>query len=1755
MSMWRWRCVLWIAALVCIGSSLPAAGVMVNFQPSDSQVPAGYVPDSGEAFGNRNNGYTYGWQSPNSKVYDRLDEHADQRYDTNAYFDSTGVWEIALEEDEYELFIVCGDALYTNQVNTIEVEGVKLTDPDGVDYFDEYEMTVMVTDSRLTIGQAFGGSNAKICFIDISPTGLSNHAPFVNAGGDVHQVWPDNRFIPEATVEDDGKGNPDGFLQIEWSVLSGTGEVAFSDMSIARPTITFSAVGLYVLRLHATDGELERNDDIIVIVDAPECPVGDLTYDCKVLLEDLVLFADQWLGDDTQTADFVDNDGVNLGDLDQISSNWLDDWTGTLQITLEPAEAIEAGAMWRVDGGDWQQSEQVVTDLREGDHTVEFRQISQWNEPATQTVYIYRRVNVIKTGTYVGLPNAELVLNEFMAINSNMVNLRPTFSWNLYTRVEGELEYPDWIEIRNTTGQVQSLDGWYLTDDPDWLTKWRFPDGYEVPVNGYFVVYASNKDQKRFPANYPYVDQDGHLHTNFDLDGDGEYLALVRPDGTTIAHEYNDYPEQRGLVSYGIGGNDRIGYLMSATRGGANTDAYDGMVADTKFSVDRGFYDSPIDVAITCETEDARIRYTTDQSVPTLTNGKDLLPGQTVRISTTTCLRAAAFKDNYLSTNVDTHTYLFLNDVIHQATNTSTGAQVTPSGFPEIWPGGSYRNPPVSITGDYQMDPDVVNATEYSGTIKNDLKAIPTVSLVVPKEDMFGDDNGIYINEDQDGTERRGSVELIDPAGLESGFQVNCGVRMQGGVGIGGGTSLDRWKVPKLSMKLVFRGGYGPSRLRYEMFEEPHATTWFDQIILEARANNVWYHSDSNQNRKAQYTRDQFAADMQNAMGGRAPCGRPIHLYINGLYWGLYWIHERPDESFAAAYFGGEPEDYNVLKHNAGLVVNGILTATQSFQEMYNIPTNDYAYLQRRLDVVNFIDYLILHFYFENGDWPTKNWYASQNRNDPEGQWRFHTWDSEHIMDDWGGDPVAPDGAPTALHDKWMVNQEYAMLFADRVYKHLYNGGILTPENVVKAYRNLVDEIDRAIVGESARWGDFRRPSDPYTRNNEWWAERQRLLNTYLPGCRDRLISKLRGLQWYPPVSFDPPQFRINDQLQHGGYVLSNSLLTLSGSNTLWYTLDGADPRSPASSGGSSEVLVSEDAEKKVIIPLNDIGSNWTGADELYDDSDWNDYVYLSTGTGGVGYEDVNSGGNMALITYNLLTTMYTQAVGAYVRIPFTLTSQQKQKFNSLTLAMQYDDGFVAYINGQEVQRDQFIGVPNWYSNASSHENYGTVYFDISQYLDALKVGENILAIHGMNYSSGSSDFLIWVELIAGENRPSGVSDTAIQYTGDPIVLEASRQIKARARASDETWSALNEATFAVGPVADNLRISEVMYHPAGDPNNEFIELQNIGEVTIDLSLVRFTDGIDFVFDPFALQEAPLLEESFDVDSDDFTFVADAFGTNYPDETEGQYDLAGGVDGGGLYCLVIGSSAQAASGGWSRIFDLSQDAQITVYLRHRMIMGSGYDVDEYGQVVLTVDGVRYGQDVDDSLFHRAGDGDGGVDADYGWQESSIVVSLTAGSHTLVVGGYTNASSTPWDEWTEVYLDDVSISMFVPQQTLLEPGQYMVLVRNRMKFFDLYGAGSVIGGQYNGALENAGERIKLLDALGTPIQDFTFKDSWHPITDGEGFSLTLRDPYSTDPNTWTTKEGWRPSAMVGGSPGYDDSGVLPAPGSIVINEVL
>ncbi|MBN1868444.1 hypothetical protein JW916_14265 [Candidatus Sumerlaeota bacterium] len=177
--------------------------VKVNFLVSGKTTMYGYLNDYGAAFGDRGGGFTYGWDASNSGNAFWREElnysgtsmvpvEEDRRLNGGVTFgNGTRTWEIQLDNDNYDVLVACGDPLgppysSVNAVNTIDVEGTTLTDPDGADHYDEYETTVSVADGRLTIGQATGGSEARICYVEIAaaaptPTPTSTPTPPVTA--------------------------------------------------------------------------------------------------------------------------------------------------------------------------------------------------------------------------------------------------------------------------------------------------------------------------------------------------------------------------------------------------------------------------------------------------------------------------------------------------------------------------------------------------------------------------------------------------------------------------------------------------------------------------------------------------------------------------------------------------------------------------------------------------------------------------------------------------------------------------------------------------------------------------------------------------------------------------------------------------------------------------------------------------------------------------------------------------------------------------------------------------------------------------------------------------------------------------------------------------------------------------------------------------------------------------------------------------------------------------------------------------------------------------------------------------------------------------------------------------------------------------------------------------------------------------------------------------------------------------------------
>jgi hypothetical protein len=782
-----------------------------------------------------------------------------------------------------------------------------------------------------------------------------------------------------------------------------------------------------------------------------------------------------------------------------------------------------------------------------------------------------------------GLPTVRI--NEFLASNVSTNGLVDQF---------GNLS--PWIELYNFGSNDVNLAGYSLTDDPTAPDNWVFPSVLLL-AGQFLVVFADGLDLKA-------VGGSNQLHTSFALTAAGAYLGLFDDESPRVAlTEFAPtYPPQRNDYSYGYDSTNQLKYFSVPTPGAPNgNSSIMGVVADVHFTVERGFFDQPFPLLLTTETAGATIRYTTDGSQPTeMTTGTTYTNPLTIDHLTT--VRAAAFATNSLPSLVQTHTYIFLTDVLNQPTN--------PPGFP-ITTGWSLNGWP----SEYGMNQAVVTNPLYASEIAGDLLAIPTLSLSVKTDEMFGP-NGIYTNSPA-GTTRPDiecSAELIYPDGTP-GFQTDCGLKIHGG-----GSAQKPMKKP---LALKFKSSFGPGSLDYQFFPDSPVTTFSGGFVLRADYNNHWTHAltpygsaSLSQRSCGGLVRDAFYKDLQLAMGDLGSHSRYVHLYINGLYWGLYNPCEDLDRHFAAAYRGGSPDDYDSIKgSDSRLAVDGDANAYNTLLSFNNAglaSLSQYNQIQQYLDVKQYADYMLLQFYGANQDWgPQQNWIAVHNKKVPGALWEFLCWDDERTLEGVNDTPVGSplnSVSPGNLQANLALNPEYRLLFADRTCKFLFNNGVLTTNGIVPIWQARAAQICQAIVGESARWGNSvpggKLPMTPlpypsydtntpyYSRNENWLGEQGRLLTNYFPFRTAVVLNQLRAVGLYPSV--DAPVFN-----QFGGNVPFGFKLTMTAAaGTIYFTTNGVDPRVYGIGAISPQALVYSNA---LVLTISTevmaracVGTNWS---------------------------------------------------------------------------------------------------------------------------------------------------------------------------------------------------------------------------------------------------------------------------------------------------------------------------------------------------------------------------------------------------------------------------------------------------------------------------------------------------------------------------------------------------------------------------------
>jgi hypothetical protein len=907
------------------------------------------------------------------------------------------------------------------------------------------------------------------------------------------------------------------------------------------------------------------------------------------------------------------------------------------------------------------------------------------------------------------------------------------------------------------------------------------------------------------------------------------------------------------------------------------------------YSIDRGFYQQPFDVELTVDTTDALIKYTLDGSDPSSSaNAISQNAPVTVHIDPENltnryqapgvCLRAVGFIGDTQITRVKTHSYLFADKVV----------SLSPDG---IRPGPQWPQPNNSGGGqyiDYGMDPDVCEDARYSDLITDALLDIPSFSIATDLKHLFDPNTGIYMNPFGRGIdwERPTSIELIYPGGRD-GFQINGGIRIRGG-----------WSRhednPKHAFRLFFRGEYGETNLRYPLFGD-EGVAKFDKVDLRTSQNYSWAYKGEGDDTGRHNTmlREVFCRDLQREMGVPYTRSRYYHLFLNGVYWGLFQTQERSDASYAETYFGGSYDEYDVIKKNpeaGGLEADdGNMDA---WNELWTIASRgftsdeDYYRIQGLnpdgtsnpeypilVDLNNLIIYMLGVYYTGDYDSPisafagnnyVNNIFAIYNRIHPDG-FKFFRHDPEHTMFlEEGGIPGAaidrtgpyPAGEtlnnfnPQWLHQQLTNHPEYILKFTDLVYKYFFNDGILTPDAVIALIQERKAQIEKAIIAESARWGDSK-VSTPRTYDKDWLPAVNFLLDEYAPIRTEMVIDQFKVKGWYPDI--DPPS------IEHPGGVVSKGteIAITATRGSIYYTLDGSDPHLPyGQSDYNNYLFITKSAEKYALVPQSDIGNTWR-SELSYDISGWQT---VSGEPGGIGYE--SGSGFESLISLNLIDQMYdpdgsnpSANTCCYIRIPFTVAGDILDHLTSLELICQYDDGIVVYLNGTKILEENVPADAAWDAIAlgAVADESAERTFNLTPHLGSLFAGENLLAIHALNTSRESSDFLVTTYLSATDKTSSsGIGETAQLYSA-AVPINQSGKLKARVH-QDEGWSAVSEIGLWVNEDVHELRITEIHYHPLdeGEEDNdaeyEFIEIKNISSTEYDLGGYRFSQGIDYVF-------------------------------------------------------------------------------------------------------------------------------------------------------------------------------------------------------------------------------------------------------------------------------------------------------------------
>jgi hypothetical protein len=615
----------------------------------------------------------------------------------------------------------------------------------------------------------------------------------------------------------------------------------------------------------------------------------------------------------------------------------------------------------------------------------------------------------------------------------------------------------DWLEIYNTSDRTISLASYSFSDNSAEPGKWQFPS-ISLTSKSFLLIFASGKDKRAVFSE---------LHTNFSIKSAGEHLGLYESGQLVMDVPETSLSENEsiGLETDGIG--DFIKY-SNPTPGTTNSDlATSGHIT---FSVRGGFYAEPFTLEILSEDTSQIIRYTIDGNPPNASSPIYPLSGQKVDHNLMSNSQLSQIQVSMPQGHVPSLMTLPRCIVLRVASFSRSG----------ILTGAIY-------TQSYFID-----------TIARPHGVLPVVSICVDTSKLINHDTGLFVPgvhwnaadstntgnyyQKGKGWERELNMEYYTRSGSEF-INQNCGMRLHG---------LGSRRPAQKAMRFYARKEYGESRFNISVFEDrPHVS--YKRLLLKPMMAS-W-----SLNGCTDYVSGQLAKGLKVDY----LANKPVVVYINGEYWGVYFLQERLDERYIGQNHPEvEEESVDLIESWYGKTAEG---GNENFLKLYDYIENSdlkdaehYEEVSDWIDIDNFIDYQLIEIFISNYDWPANNMKCWRERKDGA-KWRWIYFDGDGALQNINfngfkfatdtGDLFWPTNARSTLFlRKLLQNEDFHKKFWSR-FEELANSNF-TFQNT----KPIIEMTKAAISGEVL--DQINRFGKPTTYSE--WEKSIASIDTYL---------------------------------------------------------------------------------------------------------------------------------------------------------------------------------------------------------------------------------------------------------------------------------------------------------------------------------------------------------------------------------------------------------------------------------------------------------------------------------------------------------------------------------------------------------------------------------------------------------------------------------------------------------------------------------